>query len=219
MACMRILTGLLSAFVLAACATEAPRPLPQATAAPETVRVEMAYDMRDNGLTWRQLDLIASVAAEYKARGHGPLVISYPQNAQGADTAIAVIADARAQLYAHGLDWRAIGGGAYDARGRAGAPIIFSFTRYRAVAPDCDGSWPDLTQTRPGEAWPQFGCANAVNLAAQVADPRDLLTAGAVDPSDAARRAMVLDRYRQGLPTSSQRIDDESGSVSTAVEN
>ncbi|MGY6627688.1 MAG: CpaD family pilus assembly protein [Oceanicaulis sp.] len=219
MAIKHLFAVMAGASVLAACSAQGPRPLPQATAAAETVRVEMVYDMRDNGLTWRQLDLIASVAAEYKARGHGPLVISYPQNSHDAETAMAVIADARAQLYAHGLDWRAIGGGAYDARGRAGAPIIFSFTRYRAVAPDCDRSWPDLTNGRPGEAWPQFGCATAANLAAQVADPRDLLTAGQVDPSDAARRAAVLERYRQGLPTSSQRTADESGNVSTAVGN
>jgi len=209
--------ALAGAALLAACSAHAPQPLPQATAAPETVRVEMAYDMRDNGLTWRQLDLIASVAAEYKARGHGPLVISYPQNAYGSDAAIGVIADARAQLFAHGLDWRAIGGGAYDAGGRPGAPIIFSFNRYRAVAPACDRSWPDLTNSRPGEAWPQFGCATATNLAVQVADPRDLLTAGTLDPSDSARRATVLERYRQGLPTAGERTSQESGTVSTAV--
>lgn len=219
MAIKHLLAVMAGAAVLAACSAQGPRPLPQATAAAETVRVEMAYDMRDNGLTWRQLDLIASVAAEYKARGHGPLVISYPQNSHDSETAMAVIADARAQLYAHGLDWRAIGGGAYDARGRAGAPIIFSFTRYRAVAPNCDRSWPDLTNGRPGAAWPQFGCATAANLAAQIADPRDLLTAGQVDPSDASRRAEVLERYRQGQTTSSQRTADESGNVSTAVGN
>ncbi len=217
MAIKHVILALSGAALLAACSAQAPRPLPQATAAPETVRVEMAYDMRDNGLTWRQLDLIASVANEYKARGHGPLVISYPQNSHDSETAIAVIAEARAQLYAHGLDWRAIGGGAYDARGRAGAPIIFSFNRYRAVVPACDRSWPDLTNTRPGEAWPQFGCATATNLAVQVADPRDLLTAGSIDPADSARRAAVLELYRQGLPTSTQRTADESGNVSTAV--
>ncbi|KAA5802194.1 pilus assembly protein CpaD [Alkalicaulis satelles] len=219
MTAFRVLSALVVAAVLSACASQEPRALPRASAVPETVRVEMAYDARDNGLTWAQLDLIAAVASEYKARGHGPLVISYPQNSPGGGAAIAVIADARAQLFDHGLDWRAITGGAYDARGRSGAPIIFSFTRYQASVPVCDRSWPDLRNAPPGRAWPEFGCSTAANLAAQVSDPRDLVAARTMEASDAARREVVIERYRQGQPTSSQRSAEESGTVSTAVGN
>ncbi|MCC5997084.1 MAG: CpaD family pilus assembly protein [Oceanicaulis sp.] len=219
MQALRVFSALAAAAVLSACAGHEPRALPQASAAPETVRVEMAFDARDNGLTWAQLELLASVADEFKARGHGPLVISYPQNAPGGDAAIAVIADARAQLFAHGLDWRSIAGGAYDARGRSTAPIIFSFTRYQASVPSCDRSWPDLRNAPPGRSWPEFGCATAANLAAQVADPRDLVAARTMTAPDAARRETVFERYRQGQSTSSQRGPDESGTVSTAVGN
>ncbi|XBQ14831.1 MAG: CpaD family pilus assembly protein [Oceanicaulis sp.] len=206
----------LAGFALAGCASQAPAPLPQASAVPETVRVEMAVDPRDNGLTWSQIDLVSALASEYKARGHGPLVISYPRGAGNAEAAIDAIAAARTQFYEAGLDWRQIAGGAYDASGRASAPVIFSFTRYQAVAPDCETGWGDL---RGRDAWDSFGCATASNLAAMVADPRDLVSPRGMDAPDADRRQTVLDRYRQGQPTASTRGDGESGAVSDAVEN
>jgi len=208
----------LSALTLAGCAT-APQPLPRATAAPETVRVSMDVSARDNGLTWNQIDVINAVATEYKARGHGPLVISYPQNAGNADAAISAIAEARTQLYAAGLDWRQITGGAYEAGGRTSAPVIFSFTRYQAIAPECETRWNDMANVRANENWPRFGCATANNLANMVADPRDLVAPRTMDGPDTGRRQTVLDNYRQGESTASQRSDRESGAVSSSVGN
>jgi len=216
---LRLILAAAAAASLAACASGPPPSLPQATAAPETLRVEMPVDPGDNGLTWAQLDLIASVADEYKARGHGPLVISYPQNAGNAEAAIAAIAEARTRLYEHGLDWRVIAGGAYEARGRASAPVVFAFTRYQAIAPECEKHWPDLAHARPGRDWPQFGCVTAANLAASVADPRDLIAPRTMDAPDSARRQTVLERWRDGQPTASERSADESGTVSRAVGN
>ena len=208
----------LSALTLAGCAS-APQPLPRATAAPETVRVSMDVSARDNGLTWNQIDVINAVATEYKARGHGPLVISYPQNAGNADAAISAIAEARTQLYEAGLDWRQITGGAYEAGGRTSAPVIFSFTRYQAIAPECDTRWNDMANVRANENCPRFGCATANNLANMVADPRDLVAPRTMDGPDTGRRQTVLDNYRQGESTASQRSDRESGAVSSSVGN
>ncbi|MGP1275923.1 MAG: CpaD family pilus assembly lipoprotein, partial [Caulobacterales bacterium] len=107
---------LAGALCLTACSSR-PEPMPRASAVAETVRVEMPVDPRDNGLTWAQQELIEALAGEYKARGHGPFVISYPQNAGNADAALGAIADVRTALHGHGLDWQQIGGGAYEARG------------------------------------------------------------------------------------------------------
>lgn len=202
---------------LTACAG-APTPMPRADAVAETVRIEMPVDPRDNGLNWSQLELIEALASEYKARGHGPFVISYPQNAGNADAALGAIADVRSELHGHGLDWRQIGGGAYEAGGYAEAPIIFSFTRYRAIAPACENRWDDVRNARPGGRWGGFGCATEQNLAAMVADPRDLRTPRTFDDVDAARRQTVFDRWRQGESTTSERSAGESGAVSRAVE-
>lgn len=191
---------------------------PEATAVREVVRLEMPVNPLDNGLTWEQQNMIAAVAAEYKVRGHGPLIISYPQNAGNADAAISAIALARTQLYEHGLNWQQIGGSAYEARGRSEAPVVFSFYRYEAVAPECGNSWRDERNTFPGSHVSDFGCATATNMAAMISDPRDLLTPRTMDDPDHARRQNVLDQWRQGVATATERSGGESGAVSSVVE-
>ncbi|MEO1038378.1 MAG: CpaD family pilus assembly protein [Pseudomonadota bacterium] len=209
---MRLILLLASGLLATACAT-APEPLPRAGAVAETVRVEMAVDPLDNGLTWAQQDLIASVASEFKSRGHGPLVISHPDGGPNQEAIIQAIANARTQLYGHGLDWRRITGGAYESRGYGG-PVVFSFTRYRATAEDCDTGWDNLARQKPGAPWEGFGCSTAANLAAMVADPRDLITPRTFDAPDAQQRQRVLDGWRSGENTGSDRSESERAIVS-----
>jgi pilus assembly protein CpaD len=204
------------ALALSACAsTPTGLDLPQASAVEELFRADMPVDPRDNGLTWGQQDLLAGIAAEYKARGHGPLVISYPQGAANEEAAMHAIADARTYLYERGLNWRQITGGAYDARGEHQGALIFSFQRYRAVAPDCPEGWSDLAHEFNNRHESRFGCALASNLAAMVSDPRDLIAPRDQGPVDTGRRQTVIDLYRAGESTTSARSDRESGAVST----
>ena len=197
----------LGAMMLAACSTTpVGLDLPQPTAVAETFRADMPVDPRDNGLTWAQED---------KVRGHGPLVISYPQGSANEDAAIGAIAASRTFLYEQGLDWRQISGGAYDARQQDNAAVIFSFTRYRAVAPDCPQGWENQRPDFDNHHSARFGCSLATNLAAMISDPRDLIAPRNMDPSDAGRRQTVLDHYRAGESTTSERSDHESGAVSS----
>ncbi len=210
------LTSLIAGFVLVACSTP-PGPglnVPQATAEVELFRSEMAIDPRDNGLTWAQINQLDAIAAEYKARGHGPLVISYPQGAANEQAAMHAIANARTVLHEAGLNWQQITGGAYQAGGQQHGALIFSFTRYRAVAPDCPEGWGDLTPNWRNERQARFGCSQAANLAAMVADPRDLIAPRTMEAGDTGRRQTVLEGYRQGQSTATARSDAESGTVS-----
>ncbi|MFT6460720.1 MAG: pilus assembly protein CpaD [Maricaulis maris] len=59
-----------------------------------------------------------------------------------------------------------------------------------------------------------FGCALAVNLAAMVADPRDLVAPRDMEAGDTGRRQTVIEGYREGQSTASERSDYESGAVS-----
>jgi pilus assembly protein CpaD len=214
----RAVAALTCLAALAACASTAPSPdlgLPQASAAPSTFRSEMRIDPRDNGLTWAQQDQLAAIAAEYRARGHGPLVISYPQGAANQDAALGAVAAARTYLYERGIDWRMISGGAYDARGARQGQLIFSFRRYVAVAPDCATQWDNLAREPDNQHHANFGCAMAANLAQMIADPRDLLAPRTMGAADTGRRQTVIDHYRAGESTASQRSDHESGAVSS----
>ncbi len=218
MTLMRFVILAVIGLAVTACAST-PREMPRASAVPETVRVAMDVNPADNGLNWSQIVLIETVAAEYKARGHGPLVISYPRNAGNAEAAIAAIAETRTRFYEAGLNWQQISGGAYEAGDQVQAPVYISFNRYQAVAPDCDDGWPDLAVARPGRNWPSFGCATAANLAAMVADPRDLETPRTMGAPDTGRRQTVLDNYREGAPTGATSNGDDSGAVSEVIDN
>ncbi len=201
---------------LTACASnpQAGLNLPQATAEAEVYRSEMPIDARDNGLTWAQLDQLAAIATEYKARGHGPLVISYPQGAANEQAAMRAVANARTVLFEAGINWRQISGGAYLADGYSDGALVFSFTRYRAVAPDCPEGWQDLTPGPSNVRYERFGCSMAANLAAMVADPRDLIAPRTMEAGDTGRRQTVIDAYRQGEATASQGSGADSGAVS-----
>jgi len=77
---------------------------------------------------------------------------------------------------------------------------VIGYDGHRAVPPDCarlaapslltDGGIP-----RPSVAW---GCATYTNLAAQVANPRDLVSPGRLGPADAAVAASAVQRYETG---------------------
>ena len=54
------------------------------------------------------------------------------------------------------------------------------------------------------------------DLAAMVADPRDLVSPRPLDPDDAQRRLTVLEKYRKGETTVAEKAASQSGAV-TAV--
>jgi pilus assembly protein CpaD len=85
------------------------------------------------------------------------------------------------------------------------------------TTPNC-GAWGDMTRTFNNGAYANLGCAVTSNMAAQVANPADLLGARDMDPADPARRATVFDKYRKGEVTSTAKDSQASGAVSQAIE-
>jgi pilus assembly protein CpaD len=56
------------------------------------------------------------------------------------------------------------------------------------------------------------------NIAAMVADPRDLVAPRPMGDADAKRRETVMTQYQLGLPTASQKTQDQSGKVSDVAQ-
>lgn len=99
------------------------------------------------------------------------------------------------------------------------APVLVGFDTVRAAVPTCGTNWTNLGRTGANAGYANFGCAVSANLAAQIADPRDIVSPRATQPGSAARRAVVFDKYRLGEQTSANReqmvADDR---VSNAVD-
>jgi pilus assembly protein CpaD len=104
----------------------------------------------------------------------------------------------------------------FDAQG-SGAPIKITYRTIEAVGPDCRKGWDDLSASGSNRVYGHFGCASTANLAAMIANPRDLQHPAADDPSDATRRGVVLGKYRKGEQTSTAKDEQASGAVSSSV--
>ena len=99
------------------------------------------------------------------------------------------------------------------------APVLVGFETLRAVVPQCGTEWTNLARTGSNAGSSNFGCAVTANLAAQIANPRDIVSPRGMTPTDAMRRAVVFDAYRAGKQTAAEREQLVAESrVSTAVE-
>ena len=75
-----------------------------------------------------------------------------------------------------------------------------------ARAEACGRDWSDnLAYTLDNRTPSNFGCSIQHNIAAMVADPRDLLGPGAMGPVDTARRATVMEHYQKGEVTQADK--------------
>ena len=185
----------------------------------DTEVLELLASQAEPGLPYYQQREVRYFLSQYSQRGrrHGPLVVSVPQGSpyQGSyEVSVNQLFD-----MAHEYGVRDIERSDYNSNGSAEAPMVLAFTAYRAIAPDCPSlATINMAASSSNDPSPAFGCAMRANLAAMVSDPADLLGARRFDPADTLRRVEVLDRYRAGESTATERSDDESGAVSTAVE-
>ena len=215
---------------LGACATSvAPPPGPVVSDASDahrievtqtTARMEISVDPANPRLTDKAKDDLTAFATSYLRLGHGALILSTPSGGDTADAASTVAGQARMALVEAGVSYAAVAGSTYDASGQPGAPVIVTFARFEAQAPECAPLYTqDLAHQMDNQPWASFGCAMQANLAAEVEDPNDLLEPRPYDARDSNRRATVMDLYRRGQVTHAQRDNDERVTISTAVQN
>lgn len=99
------------------------------------------------------------------------------------------------------------------------APVLVGFETVRAAVPQCGREWTNLARTGANAGSANFGCAVNANLAAQIANPRDMVAPRPMTAPDAARRSVVFDHYRAGEQTAAIRetlVDDTR--ISNAVD-
>ena len=95
--------------------------------------------------------------------------------------------------------------------------VTVNLTSYRARTYDCGAHWEDLAKTATNQPMDNFGCAVTSNLAAQIADPRDLVQPAPATSTDVARKSIILGKYRAGEVTSSAVDNTSSGTISDAI--
>lgn len=184
----------------------------QVVAQPDEIRLAA----HPTGMSGNQARALAEFHARWVEAEGGVITVAAPIGTEGPG-AYRVSADARDFLVSQGATPAQVQLIGYDPAGARDAPIVVGFKRYVAVTPRC-GDWPSVTRTASNQPISNLGCAVAANMAAQVANPGDLVGARPMDPADTGRRAAVLGKYRAGEVTSTAKDDQASGAVSTAVQ-
>lgn len=149
-------------------------------------------------LTRGQSDVISGFLADYGKASSGMIRIVVPRGARN-DAAVTVAArQIRKLLAKHGVPARKVMMESYAAIDPAeAAPIRLAYFAITASTPAC-GQWPEdlVVNTTENRNYYNFGCATQNNLAAQIADPNDLLGPRRTTPADATQRDEALKRYR-----------------------
>ncbi len=175
----------------------------------------IALAVHDQGLSSNQHAALRDLAARYGASGSGHVRIESP--AGDDPVAVQQAYAVRAVLQASGVPEDRIQMAAYAAPDPR-APVLAGFETLRASVPDCAAEARNLGARYSNQSSGGFGCAITANMAAQIADPRDILGARAMTPADSGRAAVVFDNYRRGEISSTPQEPLVSGRISGAVE-
>jgi pilus assembly protein CpaD len=145
----------------------------------------------------------------YQAHGNGKIVISAPVGPL-ANVEVTWIAD---RINAMGVSRDQILVANRDAAPGDGQ-VELNYVSYQANTAPC-GDWSeDLSYTIDNKTASNLGCAVQHNIAAMVADPRDLMGPRPMGGADADRRATVITNYEKGSPTAATKTADQSSAIS-----
>lgn len=181
---------------------------------PDIDRIALA--VRADGLSPAQEAALHALAGRFMVEGAPALRIEVPY---GDDIDAGATAErVRIALERAGAPPHLIQTAVYDGPD-ARAPVLAGFVVHRAVVPDCGRQWGNLGRTGDNQSSSNFGCAVTANLAAQIANPRDIVQPRAMTPADAGRRAVVFADYRAGDRTAAEQEELVANRrVSRAVE-
>jgi pilus assembly protein CpaD len=175
----------------------------------------IALAVHDQGLSGAQHVALRDLVARYDASGFGHLRIEAP--AGDDPVAIEQAYAVRTTLQAAGVPEDRIQMVAYAAPDPR-APVLVGFEALRARIPNCAAERGSMGPRSSNQSSGGFGCAVTANMAAQVADPRDILGARAMTPADSGRAAVVFDNYRRGETSSTPQETLVNGQIAQAVE-
>ena len=217
------LTASLAVLVLAGCATDsgkaggmaltASTPTEQYPLQAQTMTKTINLRINPNGLSGNQRTALDQVAQKAGWTSGAPVNVEIITS--GDPAAIAAGRTVGDYLVDH--DVAATTLSQLSQAGQAADIVTVNIVDYRARTYACGQTWENLAATRNNTPYQNFGCAVSSNLAAQIADPRDLQTPRAATSADMGRRSVVFDKYRKGDVTSSAKDDNATGAISNAI--
>ncbi|MER0238715.1 CpaD family pilus assembly lipoprotein [Fulvimarina sp. MAC8] len=165
----------------------------------------------DRELAMSDSGRIQDFASRFRRSGADTMTVLVPYGSRNSAAATSIAHEATRTLMKAGVSRDRIILQSYAAHDALRAtPVRLAYSTLVAQTGPC-GRWPeDLGSTHENKNYANFGCATQQNLAAQIADPRDLLSPRGMGPVDGERRDQVIEKYRQGERFSSEQPPMES---------
>lgn len=160
-------------------------------------KIDIPIAAGDSGLTSGQSEVIAGFVAEYRRSSSGIIQIVTPRGSANEGAAASAASATRKLMVKMGVPAQKILLSGFPSEFGESAPIRLTYVAIAAKTEQC-GTWPaDMTlNTFSNKNYYNFGCATQSNLAAQIANPNDLLGPRRMTPPDGEQRGEVIERYR-----------------------
>lgn len=164
------------------------------------------------GLSAAQRAEVVEFSSRYRAgdSGNSRLVISAPSGAANEVAAMNAVQDVRDILLNGGFSESSIAVEAYNDGANREPPVRISYMRYVAEGPECGYNWPtNLARQNENGNYKDFGCFAQHNIAAQIANPADLLGPRTEGPRSSERRDEAWNKYVKGRATGAEKSEEE----------
>ena len=159
----------------------------------ESIDIPVASD--GYRVTRGQQELVAGFLSGYDRRAGTPVTILVPVGSANSAAASAMVSDLGRGMRRQGVSNVYVQSYQVD-RPDVSAPVRVSYVAIRATTDKC-GRWPaDLADNPDNRHWANFGCSYQNNLAAQIADPHDLLGPRKTTEIDAENRSVAIGDYQ-----------------------
>lgn len=179
------------------------------TVAPSYQSIKVSFAADNQGLLPEDSAKLDAFVTEYMTRGNGSISVSVPAG-PGAATSIHYFGERLASM---GVARSNILVGTHDVAANKDGRVEIGYMGYIAHTDPC-GDWSqDASDASSNLPMPDFGCSVQHNIAAMVADPRDLVSERPLGTADATRRSVMMGKYEKGEPTAASKTQDQSGAV------
>ena len=171
--------------------------------------ISVSVRHQDEKLSPSKLNEVRTFLNYYRQSGVGDILVTLPTNSRHQYAVRKVLKDIQKQLETLSIGPESVTVKRYAGRGDRYPTIHMSYKRYVADGPEC-GQWNEnLNESENNANSPNWGCASQRNLAAMIANARDLKGPRGWSPRDARRREVIWDKFVKGQPSSSTRSSDE----------
>lgn len=161
-------------------------------------KIDLPVSAGDRGMSKAQRDTLLGFLDGYDRSAAPVLTIMTPVGSSNEVAAHAAAREFARTAIANGVSSRRISTENYQVGAAdTSAPVRVAFTAIRAQTDKC-GRWPeDIADTTDNKHYKNFGCSYQNNLAAQVANPADLIGPRKRTTIDAENRDTVIEIYRE----------------------